>query len=219
MPSTLRSLAVLAAWPSARRSPRRAGSWNGRTAATDQKGEKHARAAGDAVDLGEPGAHGPAGSGDDHRLQQGPLRDDEPGKQYFWSGTSSDYVREMSRTRDAAMRERIGNLTGKPAKAGEAAASRSDAARRRSGEAAAGVDHQDRASRRRSPATTRRSTRCGSTATCFEEIWIAPPLERLGRPQLRPLHRRSSGRTAPPCMGKSADAVQRAVPRSPSTAS
>src|SRR5512143_2335140 len=45
-----------------------------------------------------------------------------PVKQFFWSGTSDDYVREMTRTREAAMRERIGNLTGKLAKKDDAAA-------------------------------------------------------------------------------------------------
>ncbi|HSQ01398.1 MAG TPA: hypothetical protein VL049_29605 [Candidatus Dormibacteraeota bacterium] len=45
-----------------------------------------------------------------------------PVKQYFWSGTSDDYVREMSRARESAMRARIGNLTGKQTKPDEAAA-------------------------------------------------------------------------------------------------
>jgi hypothetical protein len=44
-----------------------------------------------------------------------------PVKQFFWSGTTGDYVREMSRAREAAMRERIGSLTGKPAKQDQAA--------------------------------------------------------------------------------------------------
>lgn len=35
-----------------------------------------------------------------------------PMREYFWSGTSAEYVREMTRSRDSALRERIGNLTG-----------------------------------------------------------------------------------------------------------
>ena len=39
-----------------------------------------------------------------------------PNKQYFWSGSTDDYVHEMTRTRDAAMRDRVGSMTGKPVK-------------------------------------------------------------------------------------------------------
>jgi hypothetical protein len=39
-----------------------------------------------------------------------------PIREYFWSGSSTDYVREMTRSRDAAMRERIGNMVGKQQK-------------------------------------------------------------------------------------------------------
>lgn len=42
-----------------------------------------------------------------------------PAKQYFWSGTMDDYIRDMTRARDAAMRERIGSMTGKPVKPGD----------------------------------------------------------------------------------------------------
>jgi len=34
-----------------------------------------------------------------------------PVKQYFWSGSTTEYVREMTRTRDAAMREKINAMT------------------------------------------------------------------------------------------------------------
>jgi hypothetical protein len=34
-----------------------------------------------------------------------------PVKQYFWSGTTAEYVREMTRARDAAMRDKINALT------------------------------------------------------------------------------------------------------------
>ncbi len=47
-------------------------------------------------------------------------------KQYFWSGTTDDFVRDMTRARDAAMREKIGNLTGKPPKGDKAGAEISD---------------------------------------------------------------------------------------------
>lgn len=42
-----------------------------------------------------------------------------PLREYFWSGSSGDYVREMTRARDGAMRERIGSFTGQKKKADE----------------------------------------------------------------------------------------------------
>lgn len=46
-----------------------------------------------------------------------------PAKEYFWSGSSSDYVRDMTTARDAAMRARISQMSGKKsAKGGEPAA-------------------------------------------------------------------------------------------------
>ena len=51
-----------------------------------------------------------------------------PTKQFFWSGTTDEFVREMTRSRNAAMREKIGALTGKKAKdKAEAAAAAADA--------------------------------------------------------------------------------------------
>jgi hypothetical protein len=38
-----------------------------------------------------------------------------PEKQYFWSGTLDEYVRDMSAARERSLRERIGQLTGKKA--------------------------------------------------------------------------------------------------------
>lgn len=41
-----------------------------------------------------------------------------PSKEYFWSGSSDEYVREMTRARAAAMRERIGQIAGQSGKKG-----------------------------------------------------------------------------------------------------
>lgn len=50
-----------------------------------------------------------------------------PTKQFFWSGTTDEFVREMTRARDAAMHEKIGSLTGQKAK-NKAEAAAADAA-------------------------------------------------------------------------------------------
>jgi len=50
-----------------------------------------------------------------------------PTKQFFWSGTTDEFVREMTRARDTAMREKIGSLTGQKAKDKAAAAAAADA--------------------------------------------------------------------------------------------
>ncbi|MFN8640311.1 MAG: hypothetical protein U0802_01090 [Candidatus Binatia bacterium] len=43
-----------------------------------------------------------------------------PKREYFWSGSSDDYVREMARGRSEAMRVRIGEMTGKKGEKKEA---------------------------------------------------------------------------------------------------
>jgi hypothetical protein len=51
-----------------------------------------------------------------------------PTKQFFWSGTTDDFVREMTRSRDNAMREKIGSLTGQNKKKNKAEAAAADPA-------------------------------------------------------------------------------------------
>jgi hypothetical protein len=81
-----------------------------------------------------------------------------PTKQFFWSGTTDEFVREMTRARDAAMREKVGSLTGQKAKK-KAAALNARILRIDDIMPLAG-------GRGQSPATTPRSTRCASTAIC-----------------------------------------------------
>ena len=42
-----------------------------------------------------------------------------PAKQYFWSGSADDYVRDMTRARAEAMRQRIGQMAGRKGKTDE----------------------------------------------------------------------------------------------------
>lgn len=113
MPSTLRSLAVLVAL-ALTPSLARAGwviEWT--TTASGQKGQAMpAQRATQSISanqirMDQPEVVTIVDYDKDRLVMMNPV------KEYFWSGTSSDYVREMTRNRDAAMRQRIGNLTGK----------------------------------------------------------------------------------------------------------
>ncbi|MBX3023849.1 hypothetical protein KF840_02965 [bacterium] len=113
MPSTLRSLAILAALaliPSLAQ----AGwviEWS--TAAAGPKGQAMAAQkatqsiAKNQVRMDQPEVVTITDYDKDRLVMMNPTKD------YFWSGSSSDYLREMTTARDAAIRERIGHLTGK----------------------------------------------------------------------------------------------------------
>jgi hypothetical protein len=112
MPSTLRSLAVLATL-ALTPSLARAGwvvQWT--TTATNQKGERLTSQqatqsiARNRVRMDQPEVVTIVDYGADRFTMM------NPGKQYFWSGSSDDYRRDMTRARDAAMRQRIGQLAG-----------------------------------------------------------------------------------------------------------
>jgi hypothetical protein len=122
MPSTLRSLAVLAVLALSPSLAQAGWVMEWSTTATTQKGQKMpAQQATQSISanqirMDQPEVVTIIDYDKDRFVMMNPT------KHFFWSGTSSDYVSEMTRTREAAMRERIGNLTGKPAKPGEAAA-------------------------------------------------------------------------------------------------
>lgn len=113
MPSTLRSLAVLAAlalsptlaqagwvieWSTAAAGPK--GQAMPAQKATQSIAKNHVR-------MDQPEVITIIDYDKDRFVMMNPV------KEYFWSGSSSDYVREVTVARDTAMRERIGNLTGK----------------------------------------------------------------------------------------------------------
>ena len=98
-----------------------------------------------------------------------------PTKQFFWSGTTDEFVREMTRTRDAdaAREDRLAHRSEAKNKAEAAAA---DAAPKP-------IDVSKlppvsitpvRACRRRSPATTPQKYEVQVNGDLFEEIWVAP---------------------------------------------
>jgi hypothetical protein len=119
MPSTLRSLAVLA---SLALSPSLAHAgwvvqWS--TTATNQKGERVTSQqatqsiAQNRVRMDQPEVVTIVDYGKDRFTML------NPSKEYFWSGSMDDYVRDMTRNRQTAMRARIGQMTGQKAKEGE----------------------------------------------------------------------------------------------------
>lgn len=120
MPVTLRSLTVLATLSL---SPALAHAgwvvqWD--ATATNQKGERLTSQqttqsiAGNRVRMDQPEVVTIVDYGQDRFTMM------NPGKQYFWSGSMDDYVRDMTRARQAAMRERIGQATGQKAAEGQA---------------------------------------------------------------------------------------------------
>lgn len=121
MPKTLRALAVLAALALSP-SLARAGwivQWS--TTATNQKGESTSSqqatqsVARNRVRMDQPEVVTIVDYGADRFTMI------NPSKEYFWSGSSDDYVREMTRARAAAMRERIGQMAGQVGKTGKQA--------------------------------------------------------------------------------------------------